>query len=49
MMTKNQNVERDQIEMITIDELVPQDHLVRKLEATIDFSFIYPVVEPLKR
>lgn len=47
MMTKNQNVERDQIEMITIDELVPQDHLVRKLEATIDFSFIYPLVEPL--
>lgn len=28
MMTKNQYVERDQIEMITIDELVPQDHLV---------------------
>ena len=47
MMTKNQNLERDQIEMITIDELVPQDHLVRKLEATIDFSFIYPLVEPL--
>ena len=47
MMTKNQNVERDQIEMITIEELVPQDHLVRKLEATIDFSFIYPLVEPL--
>ena len=47
MMTKNQNVERDQIEMITIDELIPQDHLVRKLEATIDFSFIYPLVEPL--
>jgi len=47
MMTKNLNVERDQIEMITIDELVPQDHLVRKLEATIDFSFIYPLVEPL--
>lgn len=25
MMTKNQNVERDQIEMITIDELIPQE------------------------
>nr|WP_106779767.1 IS1182 family transposase [Lysinibacillus timonensis] len=47
MMTKNHNHERDQIEMITIDQLVPQDHLVRKLEAAIDFSFIYPLVEPL--
>ncbi|RUL55632.1 IS1182 family transposase, partial [Lysinibacillus antri] len=47
MMTKNQNYERDQIEMITIDQLVPHDHLVRKLEAAIDFSFIYPLVEPL--
>ena len=47
MMTKNEYFERDQIEMITIDQLVPQDHLVRKLDAAIDFSFIYPLVEPL--
>src|SRR5690606_7768490 len=47
MMTKNHNQERDQNEMITIDQLVPQDHLVRKLDAAIDFSFIYPLVEPL--
>ena len=47
MRTKNQNVERDQIEMITINQLVPHDHLVRKLEAAIDFSFIYPLVEPM--
>jgi len=47
MMTKNNNQERDQIEMITIDQLVPQNHLVRKLESAIDFSFIYPLVESL--
>ncbi len=46
-MEKNQINERDQIEMITIDQLVPQDHLVRKLESAIDFSFIYPLAEPL--
>ncbi len=43
-MTKNQINEREQLEMLTIDQLVPQDHLVRKLEAAIDFSFIYPYV-----
>jgi transposase len=29
---------------VTIDQLVPEDHLVRKLESAIDFSFIYPLV-----
>jgi len=37
-MSKNQINEREQLEMLTIDQLVPQDHLVRKLEAAIDFS-----------
>ena len=47
MMTKNLGNQRDQLEMLTIDQLVPQDHLVRKLDAAIDFSFIYPMVEEL--
>ncbi len=47
MMTKNQNNEREQLEILTIEQLVPQDHLVRKLDAAIDFSFIYPLVENL--
>ncbi|MBP1915915.1 transposase [Lederbergia galactosidilyticus] len=46
-MTKNQNNGREQLEMLTIEQLVPLDHLVRKLDATIDFSFIYPLVEDL--
>ncbi len=29
------------MEMLTIEQLVPQDHLVLKLNATIDFPFIY--------
>jgi len=40
MMTKNQVNERDQLEILTIEQLVPQDHLVRKLDAALDFSFI---------
>ena len=47
MMTKNQTNEREQLEILTIEQLVPQDHLVRKLDAAIDFSFIYPLVENL--
>jgi transposase len=33
--------------MLTIDQLVPYDHLVLKLESVIDFSFIYPLVKNL--
>ena len=46
-MTRNNNNERDQLEFIAIDQLAPQEHLVRKIEAAIDFSFIYPLVENL--
>ena len=31
--------------MITFDQLVPENHLVRKVVAAIDFSFIYSLVE----
>ncbi|WP_196426696.1 hypothetical protein [Lysinibacillus cavernae] len=32
-MTKNQFNEREQLEMLTIDQLISEDHLVRKLES----------------
>ena len=44
---EEQSNEREQLEMLTIDPLVPNDYLVRKLGAAIDFSFIYPLVEQL--
>jgi len=33
--------------MIALEQLVPANHLVRKLEASIDFSFIYPLVQDM--
>ena len=47
MLSKQTQINRDQIEMIALDQLVPADHLVRKMEAAIDFSFIYPLVAPM--
>src|ERR1700730_2966107 len=47
MLSKHNPVNRDQIEMIALDQLVPADHLVRKMEAALDFSFIYPFVESM--
>lgn len=34
-----------QIEMISLDQLVPEDHILRKIDEHIDFSFIYDLVE----
>ena len=36
-----------QFEMVTLEELVPEDHLVRKIDATIDFEFIRDAVKHL--
>ena len=46
-MTNRDNIKLDSIIMYTLDELVPQEHLVRKLENALDFRFIYPKVQHL--
>src|SRR4051794_22727038 len=45
MLTKYTPKNREQVEMLTLDQLVPENHLFRKVEAAIDFSFIYSLVE----
>lgn len=35
----------EQLQVVSIDQLVPEDHLLRKIEKAIDFSFIYKLVE----
>jgi len=39
--------EQTAIEMVTLDELVPRDHLLRKIDALVDFSFIHDLTAPL--
>ena len=36
---------REQIQVFCVDDLVPQDHLLRKIEKAIDWDFIYELVE----
>ena len=45
MMTQNADKNRDQIQMLCMDDLVPEDHLLRLVDAAIDWSFIYDLVE----
>ena len=45
MMTQNTDKKREQIQMFCMDDLVPQDHLLRLIDKAIDWSFIYDLVE----
>ncbi len=46
-MLKEPSPHQYQFETITLDELVPEDHLVRKIDAAIDFEFIRDAVAHL--
>lgn len=46
MLTKEQE-QRQAIEMLCTDMLVPQDHLLRKVDAAVEFRHIYEIVEDL--
>ena len=46
-MSKNfSSRNRHQVVTVELDSLVPKDHLVRQIEKAIDFTFVYPLVEP---
>ena len=46
-MLKDKAPTQSELEFVCINELVPDDHLLRKIEATIDFSFIHDLVKDL--
>lgn len=46
-MLKKPTAEQTAIEMVTLDTLVPKDHLLRRIDAVIDFSFIHDLVADL--
>ncbi|TCP63924.1 transposase-like protein DUF772 [Baia soyae] len=44
MLSKHRKEGRNKQELIALEELVPAEHLVRKIESSIDFDFIYDLV-----
>ena len=45
MLSKSKENNTSQMQIVSVDQLVPEDHLLRKIDAAIDFSFIYDLVE----
>lgn len=46
-MLKEPSPQQTELEMVTLEQLVPADHLLRKIEGAIDFSFIHDRVKHL--
>jgi transposase len=44
MMSQNVEKNREQIQMFCMDDMVPANHLLRLIDQTIDWSFIYDLV-----
>ncbi|MFC6657973.1 IS1182 family transposase [Roseibium salinum] len=46
-MLKKPGPDQTALEMVTLEQLVPADHLLRKIDAVIDFSFVHDRVSAL--
>ena len=46
-MQGQQSGQRVLFDTVDIDSLVPEDHLLRKIDAELDFDFIYEVTKEL--
>ena len=46
-MLKREQEQRQAIEMLCVDMLVPKDHLLRKIDAAVDFTHVYDLVKDL--
>lgn len=46
MLVKEQN-ERNILEFVNMEDLIPANHVLRKIDAAIDFTKIYDLVEDL--
>jgi len=47
MLTEKKAIERDTLEIMCTEMLVPKDHLLRKIDAAVDFKRIYEIVGDL--
>ena len=45
MMTGNADKKRGQMPMFCMDDMVPQNHMLRLIDKAIDWSFIYDLIE----
>ena len=48
VLHKNENNNAEQVQMVSIEQLVPKNHILRKIDKHLDFNFIYDLVVLIK-
>ncbi|HAM64084.1 MAG TPA: IS5/IS1182 family transposase, partial [Erysipelotrichaceae bacterium] len=46
-MFKERKIQQDELILMTMEQMVPKDHLLRKIDTSIDLSFINEKTRPL--
>ncbi len=47
MLRDRKTQQQGEYELVMLEELVPQDHFLRKVDAAVDFSFIHDMCKDL--
>ena len=47
MLRERSGSRQNEYEIVLLEELVPQEHLLRKIDAAVDFSFIHDLCKDL--
>jgi len=47
MLRKSRSHSRSQVQMLSIEDIVPKDHILRDIDRAINFDFIYEIVKDL--
>lgn len=47
MLRERVGSHQSEYEIVRLEELVPQDHLLRKIDAAVDFGFIHDLCKDL--
>ena len=45
MLNKGQELRRNVVEFLTLEDRIPQDHLLRKIDGAVDFMHLYDFVD----
>lgn len=45
MLSKGQELRRNVVEFLTLEDRIPQDHLLREIDGTVDFMHLYDFVD----
>ena len=46
-MLKESRERQQQMDLVILEQLVPENHLLRRIDAAVDYSFIYDLCTPL--